>query len=187
MSWRRCNPLERKHMELSFPDLPSWELTYPAPAGTFEDDKFPFPKVWYFSSQEGTFTVCGVSILGDVLKFPSFICKLLEQATMPAIHLISFFHIHVLNIHKNICWIWRNLRFTKTRVTDFVCFCLRSGETVCKVSINIIQLFRDVFSVEKCLPSVIQLVETNPVEFFMLIEIGNQKFPHRFGKKKHPP
>ena len=32
--------------------LPSWELTYPFPKGTFEDD-FPFTKVGYASSLEG--------------------------------------------------------------------------------------------------------------------------------------
>ena len=27
-----------------FGNTPSWELTYPIPVGTFEDDEFPFPK-----------------------------------------------------------------------------------------------------------------------------------------------
>lgn len=49
----------------------------------------------------------------DVLKFPSFVCKL-----RPCLLSISFSLSHPFGLfmHKSICWIGRNCRFTKARI-----------------------------------------------------------------------
>ena len=148
---------------------------------------FPFPKVWYVSSQ-GVYlnTVFGVSSLGDVLKFASFVCKLLEQATMVSHPFRFFFTSMFFNIHNNICWIWQNLRFTTKKSRIFFAFVSDQVKAYAKCGlISFIVSWMFFFPWKRVYQVVSSGWFPQPSWENMLIKIGNHHFPN-WVKKKHP-